>query len=355
MKHNGLDATIRSDPFKQSTLVGVMSDISDKKVFVTREHIIPEAITHLKQFLDVGVWEARSAPPREVLLQKARESDGMITEITDLVDKELLAQAPRLKVVANRAVGMDNIDIDAATRHGVLVSNTPGVLHESCADFTFGLMLSVARNITYGDRQIHAGEWKIFDQIPYLGTDVHGATLGIIGMGLIGTAVARRARAFDMRVLYFSRNRKPDVEDQLGVEWKPDMDSVLRESDFVSLHVPLTSETEYLIGRRELDLMQPHSFLINTTRGPTVDAGALYEAVKTGKIKGAALDVTDPEPIPFDDPLLTLPNVVISPHIASASSSTIKKMGMLTAQNVIGALSGTPMPSCLNPEAAKAL
>ena len=289
------------------------------------------------------------------MLQKARESDGLITEITDLVDRELLDQAPRLKVVANRAVGMDNIDIGEATLHGVLVSNTPGVLHESCADFTLGLMLSVARNITYGDRQIHAGEWKIFDQIPYLGTDVHGATLGIIGMGLIGTAVARRARAFDMKVLYFSRNRKPDVEAQLGVEWRPDMDSVLSESDFVSLHVPLTPETESIIGKRQLDLMQPHAFLINTTRGPTVNAGALYEAVRTGRIAGAALDVTDPEPIPFDDPLLTLPNVVISPHIASASSSTVKKMGMLTVQNVIGALSGTAMPSCLNPEAKPAL
>ncbi len=330
-----------------------MSENSDKKVFVTREHIIPEAIAHLRQFFDVSVWEQRSAPPREVVLRKARESDGMITEITDVIDKELLDQAPRLKVVANRAVGMDNVDIAEATKHGVLVSNTPGVLHESCADFTFGLMLSVARNITYGDRQIHAGKWKIFDQIPYLGTDVHGATLGIVGMGLIGTAVARRAKAFDMRVIYFSRNRKPDVEHELGVEWRPDIDSVLREADFVSLHVPLTAETERLIGERELGLMQPHSFLINTTRGPTVDPGALYEAVKAGNIAGAALDVTVPEPIPFYDPLLTLPNVVISPHIASASSSTVKKMGMLTAQNVIGALSGTEMPSCLNPEAAK--
>ncbi|HJO82302.1 MAG: D-glycerate dehydrogenase [SAR202 cluster bacterium] len=329
-----------------------MPELSTKRVFVTREHIIPEAIASLRQSVDVEVWSERSAPPRDVFLRKARESDGMITEITDLVDKELLDQAPRLKVVANRAVGMDNIDIGEATAHGVFVSNTPGVLHESCADFTFGLMLSVARNITYGDRRIREGEWKVFDQIPYLGTDVHGATLGIIGMGLIGTAVVRRAQAFDMKVIYFSRNRKPEVEKQLGVEWRPDMDDLLAESDFVSLHVPLTAETQRIIGKRELELMQPHSFLINTTRGPTVDPGALYEAVKTGQIAGAALDVTDPEPIPFDDPLLSLPNVVISPHIASASSSTVRKMGELTAQNVIGALSGTAMPSCVNPEAA---
>jgi len=175
--------------------------------------------------------------------------------------------------------------------------------------------------------------------------------LGILGMGLIGTAVARRAKAFNMMVVYYSRNRKPEIEYELGVTWRHDMDSVLRESDFVSLHVPLTTETEHLIGERELEMMQSHAFLINTTRGPTVDPRALYNAVSTSCIAGAALDVTDPEPISFDDPLLTLPNIVISPHIASASSSTVKKMGMLAAQNVIGAFSGTVMPSCLNPEA----
>lgn len=330
-----------------------MQDISNQKVFVTRNHIIPEAIEHLKQFVEVEVWERQTAPPREIFFKKAAESDGLITEITDIVDKDLLDQAPRLKVVANRAVGVDNINIEEATKHGVRVSNTPGVLDESCADFTFGLMLSVARNITYGDRQIRAGKWKAFDQIPYLGADVHGATLGIIGMGLIGTAVARRAKAFDMRVLYFSRNRKSSLEEKLGVQWEPDMATVLSTSDFVSLHVPLTTETQHIIGEPELSLMQPHSFLINTTRGSTVDPIALYKALKTGQIAGAALDVTDPEPIRIVDPLLTLSNIVISPHIASASSATVKKMGELTVENIVGALSGTPMPSCLNPNAAK--
>lgn len=324
-----------------------------EKIFVTREHIIPEAIKYLAEHHDVDVWDERSMPPRDVLLKKASECAGMLTEITDIVDKELLEQTSTLRVVANRAVGMDNIDIAEATSHGVLVANTPGVLHESCADFTFGLMLSLARNIAYGDRQIRAGAWKVFDQIPYVGTDVYDATLGIIGMGLIGTAVARRATAFNMKIIYYSRTRKPELEESLGIEWRPDMDAIFKEADYVSLHMPLTVETEYMVSSRELGLMKPTSFLINTTRGRTVDPKALYEAVANKSIAGAALDVTDPEPIGLDDPLLTLPNVLISPHIASASSATVRKMGQMAAANIMAALEGNPMPSCVNPEAVE--
>ena len=324
-----------------------------EKIFVTREHIIPEAIKYLAEHHDVDVWDERSMPPRNVLLKKASECAGMLTEITDIVDKELLEQTSTLRVVANRAVGMDNIDIAEATSHGVQVANTPGVLHESCADFTFGLMLSLARNIAYGDRQIRAGAWKVFDQIPYVGTDVYDATLGIIGMGLIGTAVARRATAFNMKIIYYSRTRKPELEETLGIEWRPDMDAIFKEADYVSLHMPLTVETEYMVSSRELGLMKPTSFLINTTRGRTVDPKALYEAVANKSIAGAALDVTDPEPIGLDDPLLTLPNVLISPHIASASSATVRKMGQMAAANIMAALEGNPMPSCVNPEAVE--
>ncbi|MCI0841965.1 MAG: D-glycerate dehydrogenase [Chloroflexi bacterium] len=324
-----------------------------EKIFVTREHIIPEAIKYLAEHHDVDVWDERSMPPRDVLLKKASECAGMLTEITDIVDKELLEQTSTLRVVANRAVGMDNIDIAEATSHGVQVANTPGVLHESCADFTFGLMLSLARNIAYGDRQIRAGAWKVFDQIPYVGTDVYDATLGIIGMGLIGTAVARRATAFNMKIIYYSRTRKPELEETLGIEWRPDMDAIFKEADYVSLHMPLTVETEYMVSSRELGLMKPTSFLINTTRGRTVDPKALYEAVANKSIAGAALDVTDPEPIGLDDPLLTLPNVLISPHIASASSATVRKMGQMAAANIMAALEGNPMPSCVNPEAVE--
>ncbi|MCH7626632.1 MAG: D-glycerate dehydrogenase [Chloroflexi bacterium] len=325
--------------------------MAEHKVFVTRRHIVPDAIAFLEQHFDVDVWEERDAPSKEILRQKAAECEGFLTEITDIVDRKFLDAATALKVVANRAVGMDNIDIPEATRHGVLVSNTPGVLHESCADFALGLMLSLARNITYGDRQVRAHEWKIFDQMPYLGTDVHGATLGIVGLGLIGTAVARRAMGFDMRVLYHSRTRKPEAERDLGVEWVADLDSLLAESDFVSLHLPLTPETRHVIGERELKLMKPGAFLINASRGGTVDPRALYAALSQGVIAGAALDVTEPEPIPFDDPLLSLPNIVFTPHISSASTATVRKMGMMAADNIRAALTGDEMPSCVNPEA----
>lgn len=324
-----------------------------QKIYITRSHIIPEAIEYLDGIYDIEVWQQNSPPPRELLLEKARESDALLTEVTDIIDADLLDAADNLKVVANRAVGLDNIDIPAATRNGILIANTPGVLHESCADFTFGLILSLARNIAFGERQIRAGKWKVFDQIPYLGTDVHGATLGIIGMGLIGTAVARRARAFDMRIIYHSRTRRHEVEEELGAEWREDMDGVLSDADYVSLHMPLTPETEYMIGRRELELMQPTSFLINTTRGRTVDPRALYDALADRTVAGAAIDVTDPEPIPFDDPLLTLDNLLVTPHIASASSQTVRRMGQMSADNIIAALNGDPMPSCVNPEAAQ--
>lgn len=321
------------------------------KVFVTRTHIIPEAIEYLRDRLDVEVWEQNSPPPKSLLMQKANECDAFLTEVTDIIDEQVLNAASTLKVVANRAVGLDNIDIPAATRNGVLVCNTPGVLHESCADFTMGLMLSLARNIAYGDRRIRAREWTVFDQIPYLGTDVYGATLGIVGLGLIGTAVARRARAFDMNVLYHSRTRKPDAEQQLGLQWRADMDSVLAEADFISLHVPLLPETEYLIGERELALMKRGAYLINTTRGRTVDPRALHDALTRGEIAGAALDVTDPEPIPHDDPLLSLENVLFTPHIASASRQTVRRMGQMSADNIIAALNGDPIPGCVNQQA----
>ena len=318
------------------------------KVFVTRAHIIPEAIEYLRDRLDVEVWEQNSPPPKSLLMQRANECDAFLTEVTDIIDEQVLNAASTLKVVANRAVGLDNIDIPAATRSGVLVCNTPGVLHESCADFTMGLMLSLARNIAYGDRRIRAREWTVFDQIPYLGTDVYGATLGIVGLGLIGTAVARRARAFDMSVLYHSRTRKPNAEQSLGLQWRADMDTVLAEADFVSLHVPLLPETEYLIGERELTLMKRGAYLINTTRGRTVDPRALHDALTRGEIAGAALDVTDPEPIPHDDPLLSLENVLFTPHIASASRQTVRRMGQMSADNIIAALNGEPIPGCIN-------
>lgn len=319
------------------------------KIFVTRDRV-PEAIALLRERFEVDVWEEDSPPPPQVLVGKAAECDALLTEIDNIVDLEVLA-SPRLRVVANRAVGMDNVDIPEATRRGILLSNTPGVLTDSCADFTFALILAAARNVVMADRRVREGAWTVFDQGPYVGADVHGATLGIVGLGAIGAAVARRARGFDMRVLYTARGRKPELERSLGVQWIPDLNRLLEESDFVTVHVPLSEETRHIIGAAEMDRMKSGAFLINCSRGGTVDPAALYEALSTGKIGGAALDVTDPEPIPMDDPLLTLPNLVVTPHISSATSATVRGMGLMAAANIIEALTGKPMTSCVNPEA----
>ena len=329
-----------------------MSGVSNRlRVFVTRRRV-PEAVSLLESRFDVEVWPERTPPPREELLKRLAYCEAIVTEIDDVVDEAALRSAPNLRVVANRAVGLDNVDVGAATRLGVLVSNTPGVLQESCADFAFAMILALARNVPYADRQVREGAWTMFDQSPYLGTDVYGATLGIVGLGGIGEAVMRRATGFDMRVLYHSRSRKPQAERDYGGEWSPDLDSLLASSDFVSLHVPLTPETDRLIGRRELALMRPTAFLINTARGRVVDTEALCEALTEGSLAGAALDVTDPEPLPPDHPLVGMSNVIVTPHISSGSAATVRRMGMMAAENVVAALTGGEMVSCVNPAAA---
>ena len=322
----------------------------DKKVFVTRI-IVPDAIAKLKQNFEVEVWEEPTPPPKDLVMQKAQECDGMMIESNDLMDDEVFSAAEQLRVVGTRAIGIDNIDLDSATRNGVLIGNTPGILHESCADFTFGLILSLARQVTRSNRKVIEGEWKIFDQTPYLGTDVYGKTLGLIGLGLIGTAVAKRAKGFDMDILYHSRTRKPDVEESFGLRWAPDLDELLSSSDYVSVHVPLGPETQGFIGSKEIQKMNKDAFLINTSRGGTVDPDALREALMAGEIAGAALDVTSPEPILPDDPLVHMENVIVTPHIASASAATLRRMGLMAADNVISHLRGETMPACLNPEA----
>ena len=326
--------------------------MAEQKVFVTRI-IVPDAITKLEENFEVEVWQEPTPPPKALLLQKVKECDGFMIESNDMMDDEVFSAADRLKVVSTRAIGIDNIDLASATRNGVIVGNRPGILHESCADFTMGLILSLARQVTRSNRKVIAGEWKIFDQTPYLGTDVYGKTLGLIGLGLIGTAVAKRSKAFDMNILYHSRTRKPDIEDMYGVQWTADLDGLLSSSDYVSIHVPLGPETQGLIGREEIKKMNNDAFLINTSRGGTVDPDALRESLAAGEIAGAALDVTLPEPILPDDPLVHMENVIVTPHIASASAATLRRMGLMSADNIISYLKGKPMPACLNPEAAK--
>jgi glyoxylate reductase len=311
----------------------------------------PEARSLLAQSLQVDVWDRHIGPTKAEMLDRVAGVHALLTEGVDIVDEEIFDAGTDLLVVGNRAVGTDNLDIPAATKRGILLTNTPGILQDACADMTFGLILGTARRVPFGDREVRAGKWAYFDQTPYIGTNVYGKTLGIVGLGGIGERVAHRASGFDMRVIYHSRTRKRDIEDRMGLHWAPDLSTLLREADFVSLHMSLTPQTQGLIGKAELDAMKPDAFLINTSRGRTVDSKALYDALTSGKIAGAALDVTDPEPISPDDPLLGLQNVVITPHVGSASKETFKAMALLAAENIIAALNGQPMPSCLNPEA----
>lgn len=318
------------------------------KVFVTR---MPpgDAVERLRAEHEVSVWPEDDPPPREALIDALRNADGLLTMVTDRIDGELLDAAPRLRVVAQMGVGYDNIDVAAATQRGVIVTNTPGVLDETTADLTFALLMALARRLPEGERAVREGTWPSWRPAWLLGKDVHDATLGIVGMGAIGTAVARRARAFRMRVLYWSRTRKPDVEADLGVEWRS-LDELLRESDFVSLHVALTPETRGLIGAHALSLMKDDAILVNTARGPIVDTAALIEALREQRIGGAALDVYDREPLPLDDPLLTLDNVLLAPHAGSATLEARTAVARLAASNLIAALAGERPPSIVNPE-----
>lgn len=307
-------------------------------VFVTRR-LPGGALDLLARHTDLRVWEEELPPPRPELLRQAARCHGLLTLLTDRVDDELLEGAPHLVVVSNMATGFDNIDVAAASRRSVLVTRTPGVLSETVADFTFALLLAAARRVTEAERYVRAGRWKTWGPSILLGRDVFGATLGIVGLGGVGTEVARRARGFGMRIMYCDRIRKPALERRYRLTFLP-LEDLLRQSDFVTLHAALTPQTRGLIGRRELNLMKETAILINTGRGPLVDQKALYEALTSGRIAGAALDVTDPEPMSPDDPLLALDNVVVAPHIASASVATRSRMAMLAAENLLAALAG---------------
>lgn len=322
--------------------------MSKPKVFVTR--IIPDrGLQTILQNTDATVWQDELPPPRDVLLQRARECDGLVTLLTDRIDAELMDAAPRLKVVANYAVGFDNIDVKAATARGIWATNTPGVLTETTADLAFALLMACARRIVEGRDYAKAGRWRTWGPMLLMGQDIHGATLGIAGMGRIGYAMAQRGRGFGMTILYHDAIRNEKAEHDLGATWVS-MDELLSRSDFLSLHVPLTPETRHLINAESLKRMKPNAVLVNTARGPVVDTMALYEALKAGRIFAAGLDVTDPEPLPADHPLYTLDNCLIVPHIASASFETRSRMAEMAAENLLAGLAGRTPPNCLNPE-----
>jgi glyoxylate reductase len=319
------------------------------RVFVARQ-IPDEGLTALAAACDADIWADELPPPRDELLRRVAGCDGILTLLTDRVDDELLdAAGPTLKVVSNYAVGFDNIDVAACARRGIPVGNTPGVLTETTADLAWTLLMAAARRVPEGDRYVRAGNWKTWGPLLLLGPDVNGATIGIVGFGRIGQAVARRAGGFGMTILYHDVNRLPEeLTAPLGATFVT-LDELLERSDFISLHVNLTPETRHLINVRTLAAMKPTAVLVNTSRGPVIDQIALADALRDGVIWAAALDVTDPEPIAMDDPLVGLPNCLIVPHIASASRATRGKMAAMAAANLIAGVRGEPLPTQVVP------
>lgn len=318
------------------------------RAYITRP-ILPAGMAVLEGRIELDIEPGPDAPPQERVIARVASVDGVLALVPTLIDATVIAAAPRLRVISNFAVGVDNIDVAAATAAGIVVTNTPDVLTETTADLAFGLLLATARRLTEAERFVRGGRWKIWQPDMLLGVDVHGATLGIVGMGRIGRAVARRARGFDMRVLYSNRRRDEAAEAELGAEYRS-FDDLLRESDFISIHAPLTDETRKMFGAEQFRLMKKSAILVNTSRGPIVDPAALADALKSGEIAAAGLDVTDPEPIPMSVALLSLPNCVILPHIGSASVRTRNLMAETAAKNLLAALEGRRPPNPVNPE-----
>lgn len=320
--------------------------MSKPKVFIARL-IRDKGLDLIREACEADVWPDELPPSRAELLARVRGVDGLLTLLTDRVDEELLeAAGPQLRVVSNHAVGYDNVDVAAATTRRIPVGNTPDVLTDATADFAFGLLLAAGRRIAEGERYVRAGQWKTWGPSLLLGADFVGATLGIVGYGRIGKALAKRARGFEMRVLYCDPAESPDPQSPAT---PVDFETLLREADFISLHTPLTALTRHLINAEALRQMKPTAVLVNTARGPIVDPEALYHALKERRLFAAALDVTDPEPLPMDSPLLSLENCLIVPHIASASTRTRDQMSFLAAQNLLAGVKGERLPHCVNP------
>ena len=322
--------------------------MSKPRVFVTRP-ILESGLQLVQDFCEAEIWSGELPPDRDELMQHIPGLDGLLCLLTDRIDAEVMGAAgPGLKVISNCAVGVDNVDVLAATARGIPVGNTPGVLTEATADFTFALLMAAARRVVEGERQVRSGGWKTWSLDFLLGADFTGATLGLVGFGRIGRAVGRRASGFGMRIIFSDPN--PGFPEPGVNAIQVDFDTLLRESDFVSLHTPLTDETRDLINASAFAKMKPSAVLVNTSRGQVVDQGALYEALKSRRIFAAALDVTTPEPLPLDSPLLTLENCIVVPHIASASWQTRQKMSRMAAENLIAGLKGERLPNCVNPE-----
>jgi glyoxylate reductase len=322
------------------------------KIFVTRE--LPErGLKIVREHFDTEVWPEYAPPPKKVIIEKARNVDALASLLSDKIDAEVFDAAPKLKIVTQLAVGFDNIDIPEATKRGIYVTNTPEVLTDTTADFAWTLLMAVARRVVEADKYVRTGQWKVgWHPAMLAGRDVYGATIGVVGAGRIGYAVAKRAKGFDMKILFYDVIPRPEMEKDLGAK-KVDLDTLLKESDFVSIHVPLMKETHHLINAEKLKLMKKTAYLINNSRGPVIDEKALYEALKNGQIAGAGLDVFEQEPAPVDNPLLKFDNVVVAPHISSASLETRSQMAEMVAENLVAFFEGRKPPNLVNPDVMK--
>lgn len=322
------------------------------KVYVTRE--MPErGLRIIKEKFDAEVWRDYAPPPKKTIIEKVANVDALATLLSDKIDAEVFDVAPKLKIVAQMAVGFDNIDVVEATKRGIYVTNTPGVLTETTADFAWALLMAVARRTVEADTYVRSGNWKVgWHPMMMQGRDVYGATLGIVGLGRIGCAIAKRAKGFDMKVFYHDVIRRPDFEKEYGIQFT-DIDTLFQKADFITINVPLLKETFHLVDEKKLRLMKKTAYLINNARGPIVDEKALYKALKEGWIAGAALDVFEQEPTPMQNPLLKLTNVVVAPHISSASYETRSKMAEMVAENLVAFFEGKTPPNLVNAEVVK--
>jgi glyoxylate reductase len=329
-----------------------VSIVPKPKVYVTRE--LPErGLEIIKERFEAEVWPEYAPPPKKTIIEKAKNVDALVTLLSDKIDAEVFDAAPKLKMVAQLAVGFDNIVVPEATKRGIYVSNTPEVLTDTTADFAWALLMTLARRVVEADKYVRTGKWKVgWHPAMLQGRDVYGATIGIVGAGRIGYAVAKRATGFSMRILFYDVIPRPEMEKDFGAK-KVDLETLLKQSDFVSVHVPLMKETHHLINAEKLKLMKKTAYLINNSRGPVVDEKALCEVLKEGRIAGAGLDVFEQEPAPLDSPLLKLDNVVVAPHISSASYETRSKMAEMVADNLVAFFEGKKPPNLINPDVLK--
>jgi glyoxylate reductase len=322
------------------------------KIYVTRQ--LPErGLKIIRKYFDTEVWPEYAPPPKNTIIEKAKNLDALATLLSDKIDTEVFDAAPKLKIVSQLAVGFDNIDVPEATKRGIYVTNTPEVLTDTTADFAWALLMAVARRVVEADKYVRTGQWKVaWHPDMMAGRDVHGATIGIVGAGRIGYAMAKRAKGFDMKILFYDVIPRPEMEKDFGAK-RADLDALLREADFVTIHVPLMKETHHLMTEQKLKLMKKTAYLINNSRGPVVDEKALYKALEEGWIAGAGLDVFEQEPTPIDNPLLKLDNVVVAPHVSSASIETRSKMAEMVADNLVYFFEGKKPPNLVNPDVMK--